>query len=179
MNRVILMCILIITMSSFISFPPASINKSTVHIIQPTPLKDTLNKKDFLKLKIKDYEKYTGKKLTLKEKIAFKIVRQNLRKSMGPIKKPEEETKGKTALILGILSIVVLSLVFIPYAFIASLPLAIIAIVMGNKAKKIDPSDKKARGAVTLGWVTIGLHLLFLAFMLAALIVLIVLTGWG
>ena len=178
MKCFILISILICSISSFCISPLSSNNKSTLTaVIESKPLKDKLSQEDIIKLKIKDFEKHIGKKLTIKEKIAFKIVQHNLRKVLGANTKPDEKNKGKTAFILGISSIIALCLVFIPYAFIASLPLAIIAIDMGNKAKKIDPSDKKARAAVILGWITIGLLSLFLLFLLAALIVILVLIG--
>jgi hypothetical protein len=160
MKGVIFICVLIITLSSFTTPLKSHGNKSTLTtIIEPTTFKDTLSKNAFINLKIKEYEKFTGQKLTLKEKIAFKIVQHNLKKELQTGKKPETRNKGKTALILGIIG---LALVFVPYAAIASIPLAIIAIVMGNEAKKINPADKKARTGVILGWCTLGLILLLL-----------------
>jgi hypothetical protein len=39
---------------------------------------------------------------------------------------------------------------------LASIPLAILAIVTGSKAKREDPKNKKARAGVTLGIITLA-----------------------
>ena len=159
MKRVFLMSIVIIIISSFANAPTVSCDKSILTtIIEPIPSKGKLSKENFIKLRTKDFEKYSGKKLTLKEKIAFKIVQYKLKKVPdGP--KAASASIGKTALIL---SIIGLALVFVPVLSIASIPLSIIAINMGKRAKKIDPFDKKARTAVVLGWVTVGLLIVLL-----------------
>ena len=139
--------------------PTGSSGVAFTNITGATPGRDTLGRKEFIKLKIKDFEKFTGKKLTLKEKISFKIVQHKLKKEWSIDKYPAPANKGKTALILGIIGLVLL---FVPYGALASIPLAILAIVWGNEAKQIDPTDKKARAAVVLGWTTLGLMLLFI-----------------
>ncbi len=146
-----------------------------------TPVKEevskTLNQNVFLagldisKMSVKDFEKLSGKKLTLKEKIGFKILQQKLKKDPAFFEKVNASSKGKTALILGIIGLAVL---FIPYLFIASIPLAILAIVMGNKAVKENPEDKKGKTARILGWVTLGLVLVLL---LTALLIVLAFAG--
>ena len=118
-------------------------------------------------MKINEVEKTIGRKLKLKEKIAFKIVQWKIRKELKQNKNAVEDKRGKTALTLGICGAVAL---FIPFLNLASIPLAILAIVIGNKAKREDPKNKKARTGVTLGIAT-------LAFLIViGLIVALVLT---
>ena len=106
-----------------------------------------------------------GRKLKLKEKIAFKLFQWKLKKGLLH-KKEERSQKGKTALILGIIGIATL---FIPYLILASIPCAILAIVFGNQAKKSDPGDGNAKAGVILGWVTIGVFIIALAIVIAVL----------
>ena len=180
MKRVMFMILLVTTISSFGAIEPIVATNTTLNpSIEPTFPKVKLNKEDFIKLTTKDFEKYIGKKLTFKEKLAFKIVQKKVKTELrtgtnsnqGDQGRQAGTKQGKIALILGIAGLVA---VFIPYVIIASIPLAILAIVIGNKAKKIDPSDKKARTGVVLGWVTLGL------FVVILLIAAIVLTfpGW-
>jgi hypothetical protein len=118
-------------------------------------------------MKVKEVEKTIGRKLKLKEKIAFKIFQWENKKDVKRAKKERESDKGKTALILGICGAAAL---FIPFLNLASIPLAILAIIIGNKAKREDPKNRKARTGVTLGIAT-------LAFLIViGLIVALVLT---
>lgn len=137
------------------------------------PTKEEVNKKlnqnvslsglDISKMSVKDFENLSGKKLTLKEKIGFKILQQKLKKDPNFFNKVSTSSKGKTALTLGIIG---LASVFVglalPVSLIASVVLAIMSIVMGNKAYKEDPTDKKGKTAALLGWVTLGLLLVFI-----------------
>ena len=107
----------------------------------------------FSTLSVKEVQKLAGRKLKLKERIAFKIFQWKLKKDLKSPKKEGETDKGKTALTLGICAAVAL---FIPFVNLASIPLAILAIVIGSKAKKEDPKNKKARTGVTLGIATLA-----------------------
>jgi hypothetical protein len=51
----------------------------------------------------------------------------------------------------------------------ATIPLAIIAIVTGNKVLKDDKNDKNAKTAVILGWVTLGLMVISTIIIIAIL----------
>ena len=114
----------------------------------------------FASLKMKEVEKLIGRKLKLKEKIAVKIAQWKIRNEI-------EKDDGKTAQLLGILGAASL---FIPFINLASIPLSILAVVIGSKAKRKDPTNRKARTGVTLGIAT-------LAFILViGLIVALVLT---
>ncbi|MES1216919.1 MAG: hypothetical protein ABUT20_15495 [Bacteroidota bacterium] len=129
----------------------------------PTPM-DRL-----AKMKIKEAEKILGRKLTLKEKIAFKIAQLKIKKGL-KAKAEGTPSKGQTAFIL---SLIGLCLLIVPYAGIASLPLAIIGLVMGSKAKKENPDDNKAKTAIILSLVTLGL------IVLAVLLVIAIIASGG
>ena len=117
-------------------------------------------------LKIKDIQKLAGRKLTLKEKIGFIILKHKIKHQS---KKTQQQ--GETAFILGItaLGLFIIGL-FVPVLLLGALIAAIIAVVTGSVAK--DPSNKKARAGKLLGWITLGL--LALLLILAA----IVLASW-
>ena len=123
--------------------------------------------KKLTSLKIKEIQKLIGRKLTLKEKISLLILKHTTRKAT-------QSKKGNTALIFGIVGIGLLIIgLFVPFVLLASIAGAIVAIILGSNAKKIDPSDGKARAAVLLGWITLGAIALLL--ILAAIVV----ASWG
>ncbi len=132
-----------------------------------TPAKPVFN---ITTAKVKDVEKLLGRKLKLKEKIALKALQWKLKKGIPNKKKDEGSNKGKTAMILGIIAIACLA---IPIASIASIPLAILAIVFGNQAKRENPNDGKAKAGVILGWVTLGL------IVLAVTLIVVAFAAWG
>ena len=124
--------------------------------------------KEIRPLKVKDIQKMIGRKLTLKEKIAFLILKKKLKKQS-----EEGSSTGEAAFIIGILGLVLLIAgLFVPYIILGSLVAGIIAIVMGSMAKRKDPSDTKARAALLMGWITLGL----IAFLL--LLAAIVVASW-
>lgn len=110
------------------------------------------------KLEIKDIERLTGKKLTLKEKLVIKIYQLKLRREIrNSVNEIPQSKKGKTSLTLGILSIIAaLAILLTPWFLLASVPLAIMAIVIGNRAEKESPGDKKARAGSLIGWISLG-----------------------
>lgn len=120
-------------------------------------------------MKMSEAQKLLGRKFTLKEKIAFKIAQLKIKKGL-KAKAEGKSSKGQTAFIL---SLIGLCLLIIPYASIASLPLAIIGLVMGSQAKKENPNDSKAKTAIILSIVTLGL------FVLALLLVIAILASGG
>lgn len=132
----------------------------------------------FTTLSIKEVQKLTGRKLTLKEKIAFKIFQWNIKKKSKGEKAGDYKDKGKTAMIFGIIAVT--SFLLTPLLFfgtLAALAFAIAALATGKKALKANPNDKKAKTAIILGWITIGLLVI-----LAALIAVFLATwsfGWG
>ena len=108
---------------------------------------------DILNPGIKQVEKLLGRKLKLKEKIVLKILQLRMNRRFQGTEKSAVPDYGKTAFILGLIGAVVL---LIPVLDLASVPLAILAIVFGSKARKIDPHDRKARTAITLGIATLA-----------------------
>ena len=120
-------------------------------------------------MKTNEAEKILGRKMTLKEKLSFKITQYKIKKTLKE-KEKGKASKGQTAFILSLISLCIL---FIPYLAIASIPLAIVGIVMGAQAKKENPNDKKANTAIILGIITLGL------VVLAIILVIAILASWG
>lgn len=124
----------------------------------------------FSTLSLKEVQKLAGRKLKLKEKIAIKILQWKLRKDLKQKKADAGSEKGKLAMILGIVGI---GLLFVPYLFIAAIPCAILAIIFGNQARKVNRDDGKAKAGIILGWVTLGLIVLVTILLFA------ILVSWG
>ena len=114
-----------------------------------------------VKMKTVDIEKMLGRKLKFKEKIALKILKFKNRKNNFDKTPTKDGEISQTLGIIGIISLFVFPLV--------TIPLAILAIVYGNKAKKENSNDKKAHTGIVLGWVTLGI----LVFAIIALIALV------
>lgn len=128
---------------------------------------NTINK--IVSLKIGDVQKMIGRKLTLKEKISFLILRHQLKH-----KADSKNVQSKLALIFGILAAALLvGGLFIPALFVGSLVGSIVAIVLGTIARKENSSDKKALAAILLGWITLGL------LTLLVLVIIIILANWS
>ena len=122
---------------------------------------------DISTMRVKDVQKLLGRKLKLKEKIAFKVFQWKVKKGWIPGKKnPAKGNKGRTAMIFGIIVLVAL---FIPYVSIIALPAAILALVFGYDARRDDPSDRHARTALILGWITIAVFIIALVLLVAIL----------
>lgn len=138
--------------------------------------KDRERLKKFASMKIRDYEKLTGKKMRLKDKIVFKLAQLKIKKEIRNEEQDKPSKKGNTAFILALIGLclfvigIIGAYVLFGYALIPAVVLAIIGVVMGNHAKKENPNDKKAKTAVLLGWITLGLtaFLLLLALIVAA-----------
>jgi hypothetical protein len=117
--------------------------------------------KKFSSMKVRDIEKLTGKKMKLRDKIAFGVWKHKMKK------KEEGSSRGKTSLIFGITGIIlVVAGLFIPYVILAALAASIIAIVMGSDAIRKNPDDRKASTGKLLGWITLGLICLLLILVL-------------
>ncbi|MBS1621057.1 MAG: hypothetical protein JST10_05030 [Bacteroidetes bacterium] len=103
-------------------------------------------------LKLKQLKKLSGRKLTLKEKIGFLVLKHQLRH--GAVK---EKTPGSTAFTIALIGLgLLIAGIFVPYVLIGSLVAAILAIAMGSSAYNRDNSDKKGRTAKLIGWLTLG-----------------------
>lgn len=116
-------------------------------------------------MKVKEAEKLLGRKMSLKEKIGFKLTLQKIKKEL---KKNEGEkgTPGQNAFIV---SLIALCSIVIPYIGLVALPLGIIGLVMGINANKKNPEDKKAKTAILLSIITLGL--LVIAAIIVALVI--------
>jgi hypothetical protein len=159
-----------IILCSFLSF-----SVPTLAITTPGSTSEIIPKENILEkiasMKIKDFQKLTGKKLTLKQKAAFLILKHKLKR-----KADEKQGQGQTSFVFGLLALGLLVIgLFVPYVIIGSLVAAILAIVIGSVAKKQDPSDKKAHAGKLLGWITLGL----IALLLILAAVVIASWSWG
>jgi len=165
------MFLLFIFMSSGLLFYHEASSSAIVNLrIKATgkPLPKDLSR--ILFAKTRDIEKIIGQKLSLKEKIGLKIFKIRLRKELRNHNLTNDQTdKGQLAMILGIIGLAAL---LIPYTALISLPCAIAALIIGYKARRQDPLNKKARTAITLGWITIGI------FIVALIIVVAILSGF-
>jgi hypothetical protein len=136
-----------------------------------TPPNDAYSK--ITSLKLKDVKKLLGRKLTIKEKIGFIVLKHKLKH---PPKHKDSENKGATSQIFGIVGIALFVIgLFVPYVILASLIAAIIAVVTGSVAKRQNPDDRKAHAGKLLGWITLGLITLLLLLAVA----LIASFSWG
>ncbi len=119
-------------------------------------------------LSIKNVQKLIGRKLTLKEKIAWKVLQWKIRKAGNPQRAAGMKNKGKTAMILGIIG---LACLFIPVGLfiIPCVAATVFALVLGYEARKENPNDAKAKAGIILGWITAGLVLLGIVIVIAVL----------
>lgn len=163
MRNFILLILVLFTFSSFSVdnkfVAPATTPPSASIQIDPTAMEK------LAKMKIKEAEKLLGRKFTFREKIAFKLTQLKLKKE-AKAKAAGKSSKGQTAFILSLIGLCIL---IVPYASIASLPLAIIGLVMGSSAKRENPDDNKARTAVILSLITLGLIALAVLLVVAIL----------
>jgi cytochrome c-type biogenesis protein CcmH/NrfG len=154
--------------------PALTANSASIPALEanPTPVENLYKK--IASLKIKDIQKLTGKKFTLKEKIAILILKHKIKRQQKRAAREEKKSEGQTAFTFGIIALVLLIAgLFLPYVILGSLIAAIIAIVTGSMAKKKDPNDRKAHAGKLMGWITLGLIALLLALAVALL------AAWG
>jgi hypothetical protein len=128
---------------------------------------------DFTKIKAKDIERITGKKLTLFQKVKIKIAQKLLRKLSDDEMTDKQKQQAETSLILGIISLGLLLLSgVIPIFGLLCIPAAILAVVFGGKSLKGNSNTKGIIGVVT-GGVTLAIILL------AIIIVVALFASWG
>ena len=109
-----------------------------------------------------------GRKMNLKEKIAFKVFQWKLKKNGNLAKDDKKKGKGQTAMIFGIIALVSPLIPIIGgVSFIAC---TVLALLLGYQAKKENPDDSKARTAIILGWICVGLFVLAIALVIAILV---------
>ncbi len=125
--------------------------------------------KNIATMKLKEFQKLVGRKLTLKEKISFFVLKHKMKHQQ-----QDADQQGQTAFILGLVGLGLLVIgLFVPYVILGSLVAAILAIVLGSTATKKDGDNKKARAGKLLGWITLGIITLLL--ILAAILI----ASWG
>jgi len=158
------MLILVLFIFSSLSFQ-ASANTLPVTLTSSvsTMQKDPVPMDRIATMKIKEAEKILGRKFSLKEKIAFKIAQIKLKKDL-KAKVEGKPSKGQNSMVLGIIG---LACLLIPFGVIASIPLAIIAIITGSQAKRENKDDRKAQTGIILGIVTLGLIALAILLVIA------------
>ena len=129
------------------------------------PINRSISLKEFVKLTPKDYEKLTGKKLKLKEKIGLKLLQWKAKRKMQSEATPQQRKLGRISMIFGI---VALGFLFIPVAIFAllALGLAIGALVLGLKSTKGNSNAPGIIGIV-LGCLVIAVFLIAVVAVLA------------
>lgn len=151
--------------------------------------------KKIASLKVRELQQLTGRKMSLKEKLGFMVLKSQVRKGKademaglllkkifhkhepaGKVKgkKADGNKKAESAFVFGIAALVLLALgFFIPYVVIPSVISAILAIVLGTMAKKEGGSDSKASAGKLMGWITLGILVVLL------IVAAIALSGWN
>lgn len=159
----------------FLNANPVSANTIAL-IVTSVPASSQIQKK----IIISKAEKLSDRKFSLKEKIERKLLQWKLKNKVQHSEKIISESEdGKLSEVLGTIALTTLLTVFIPYLgilSIASIPLAILAIVRGKKAQKKNPEDKKAKTGIILGIIT--LSFIVLSFMLALFILMFRSLNW-
>jgi hypothetical protein len=141
----------------FVLVSPGHVMAATVPSVSATPASQvneepkTKTLPSLATMKVKEFEKLAGQKLTLKEKIAFKIFQSKLKKENRKAEKGEYSKRSKLAFILGILSIATLPLIPL------SVLLSVITIILASKSIKANDMDKKAKTALTLAVLSLGI----------------------
>ena len=122
---------------------------------------------EFVKLKPREYEKLTGKKLKFKEKLGLKIFQWKVKRKMAGEATPQQLKQGRLSLIFGALALVCL---FIPVGVVAviGLGLAIAGFVLGLKSIKGNSN--------TMGILGLIFSSLFLVLVIIAVAVV---ASWG
>ena len=155
----------ITVMTGFILFAALSANSS---VIIPSGIEFFPKEKAYDKislLKIKQLQQLAGRKLTLKEKIGFLILKHQLKHRSASDKMP-----GNTAFTLALIGLgLLLAGLFVPYVIIGYIVPYILAIALGSSAYNQDHSDKKAHAAKIIGWLTLGT--IVLALLIAVIVI--------
>jgi hypothetical protein len=154
------------TLSSVASVKPVKRANATEKFYKNFPGLKGVTLTQLLELSPREYEKATGKKLKLKEKVVYKIVKWKLKKKMqsGPTEK--QKTLGMLSLVFGALAV---ALVFVPYAIaILGVLFAIAGFVLGLRSLK---GNSNAPGLIGLILSSSVILLVVLAF--------IAIASWG
>lgn len=115
---------------------------------------------EYLSLSPRDYEKATGNKLKLKEKIVYKIVKWKLKKKLRSNTTETQKTLGLLSLAFGVLA---MALIFVPTAVgILGILFAVAGFVLGIKSLK---GNSNAPGLIGLILSSVVILLFFAALL--------------
>jgi hypothetical protein len=152
-------------------FLSVQISASAVVVPSAEPTKKTAvtSHKNIASMKLKEFQQLVGRKLTFKEKIAFLVLKHQMKRHS-----KDADTEGQLPFILGLTSIGLLVMgLFVPFVIIGSFIAAVLAIVTGGMATKKDSENRKAKAGTLMGWITLAA--LALLLILAA----VVLASWS
>ncbi len=170
MNKYLtLILLLFVSINSFSAITAPAVVAPVIPPKQVTAT--TLVFPDISTMKIKEVQRLLGRKMKLKEKIAFKFFQWGLKKGFINKKEEGKKDKGKTAMILGIIGLVSPLIPII--GGVSFIVCTVLAFVLGYQAKKENPDDAKAKTAIILGWISVGL------FVLALILLIAILASWG
>ena len=116
-------------------------------------------KYDPFKIKPKDVEKITGKKLTFFQKIKLKLAQKLLKKYSDGEVTAKQKKQARLSMILGILGIAFLFISLSPlfgFLGILAIPSAILAVIFGSQSLRGNSNAEGMIGVIT-GGVTIAL----------------------
>ena len=139
-----------------------------------TPRGDAPPKFDPFKIKPKEIEKITGKKLTLFQKIKLKLAQKVLKKYSEEEMTAKQKKQARLSMILGILGMAFLFISLSPvlgYLGILAIPSAILAIIFGSQSLKGNSNSEGMLGVIT-GGVTLAL------IIIAVIVVAIAFSGF-
>ena len=139
-----------------------------------TPKNDAPPKFDPLKIKPKEIEKITGKKLTLFQKIKLKLAQKVLKKYSEEEMTAKQKKQARLSMILGILGMAFLFISLSPvlgFLGILAIPSAILAIIFGSQSLKGNSNSEGMLGVIT-GGVTLAL------IIIAVIVVAIAFSGF-
>ena len=139
-----------------------------------TPNSAPTSKFDPFKIKPKDIEKITEKKLTFFQKIKLKLGQTFLKKYSDGEVTTKQQKQGRISMILGIMGLAFLFISlspFLGFLGILAIPSAILAIVFGSRSLRGNSNSEGMIGVIT-GGVTIGL------IVIAAIVIAIAFSGF-
>lgn len=129
--------------------------------------------KSIATMKLKEFQKLVGRKLTFKEKIGFFVLKHKMKHQQ-----QGADTQGQTAYILGLVGLGLLVTAIIvssPILLLGAVIASIFAIVTGSTATKKDGDNRRARAGKLLGWITLGLSVAYA--LLAVILVVSLVSG--
>jgi hypothetical protein len=126
-------------------------------------------RKSIASMKLKEFQRLAGRKLSIKEKIAFLVLKHQLKHHAA-----DSDKDGQLPFVLGLFAVGFLVLgFFIPQLLLGALVAAIAAVVSGVMATRKDGDNRKAKAGKLMGWITLG------ALALLSILALIFIASWG